>query len=226
MIYSGYTGTNADLIAAVSQLYIKDDDIVADVTYGQGVFWKKTDTSRFNLLASDIGISDRSGDGSFRADFRALPYGDHCIDVVVFDPPYVHNAGAKRVIADKHYKNSETTEGLYNSDIMELYRLGMTEAARVISTSGGQMWVKCKDEVEANVQRWSHITIYNIAMSLGLCPRDLFVLMPSASIAPNRWGKQWHARKNHSFLWVFTRPDERYAKLLKQNIPTRMRNLG
>lgn len=226
MIYSGYTGTNADLIAAVSQLYIKDDDIVADVTYGQGVFWKKTDTKRFNLLASDLHMPILAGDGCFRADFRKLPFADGSVDVVVFDPPYVHNAGDKRVIADKHYKNAQTTEGLYNSDIMELYRQGMTEAFRVISSDGGQIWVKCKDEVEANVQRWSHIAIYNIALTLGLCPRDLFVLMPHATIAPNRWDRQWHARKNHSFLWVFTRPDERYAKLLRQNVPTRMRTHG
>ncbi len=91
---------------------------------------------------------------------------------------------------------------------------GMREAFRVLKPEGGSLWVKCKDEVEREVQRWSHIEIYEMALELGFCARDLFVL--TGTTAPERWpGRvQYHARKTHSYLWVFERPDRRYGKLL------------
>lgn len=202
------------MIAAVSSFYIKNGAVVADVTYGGGTFWKKTDTSRFKLKKTDI----MSG-----VDFRALPYKDHTIDVVVFDPPYTHNPGTRKHkhMTDSQYRNAATTAGMYNADIMQLYREGMIEAFRVLNPNGGQLWVKCKDEVEAGVQRWSHIELYKIALSIGLCARDLFVITPDSRTSSNRWKRQLHARKNHSYLWIFQRPDAEYAKLLKREPPRR-----
>jgi len=160
------------------------------------------------------------------ADFRALPYADASVDVVVLDPPYVHNAGQRNghgyAPTTTRYNGRATTAGMYNADIMALYRDGMTEAFRVLSPEGGTCWVKCKDEVEREVQRWSHITICQMALEIGFCARDLFILTGMTS--PQRWpGRiQRHARKNHSYLWIFQRPDERYARLLSKP-PPRMR---
>ena len=47
-------GTNADLIANVAQLYLPDGALVADVTYGKGVFWRKCQERRATILASDV----------------------------------------------------------------------------------------------------------------------------------------------------------------------------
>ena len=35
-------GTNDELIKQVAVIYVDDGDTIADVTYGKGVFWKKT----------------------------------------------------------------------------------------------------------------------------------------------------------------------------------------
>jgi hypothetical protein len=79
----------------------------------------------------------------------------------------------------------------------------MVEAVRVLKP-GGRLFVKCKDEVESGVQRWSHVELHHIATAeLSLYPRDLFVLVPSSRSPSARWPSQRHARKNHSFLWVF-----------------------
>jgi hypothetical protein len=200
-VYSGQIGDNADLIAAASTLYIRDGATVADVTYGKGAFWRKTDTQRFELRASDLHPLD---DTVTAHDFRDLPYHDETLDVVVLDPPYVHNPG--RHITDARYNNAATTTGMYNADIMRLYGQGMEEARRVLR-GGGQLWVKCKDEVESGKQRWSHITLFRQAEELGFYARDLFVIIPWSRTTSNRWPRQFHARKNHSYLWVFERQD-------------------
>jgi hypothetical protein len=188
-IYTAQQGTNADLIAAVARLYLRPGLRVADVTYGRGVFWQKVDLSQIDLLGTDL------ADGT---DFRELPYTDQSVDVVVLDPPYMHNPGRPQV----DYRNVETTRGMSHADIMLLYTEGMREAMRVLRL-GGLLWVKCQDEIESGRQCWSHIEIEQDARDLGFCAVDLFVLVrPAATVQVKR---QLHARKNHSYLWVFRR---------------------
>ena len=199
VVVTSHRGNNANLIAEVASLYIPDNATVADVTYGKGAFWTKTDLTRFHLKGSDL---KPLNEDVLCADFRNLPYADGSLDAVILDPPYIHNPGNH--VTDTRYNNAETTKGLYNADIMKLYEAGMSEANRVLKSKGGQLWVKCKDEVESNTQRWSHIYLYEIAQRLGFYAKDLFVLTPDSNTTSNRWpGKQRHARKNHSYLWVF-----------------------
>jgi hypothetical protein len=211
---SAYIGNNDDLIATVLQFYLPKDGVVADITFGKGVFWRKVDTTRFTLLTSDIFVRKRKYDLQLPMelelrcmDFRKLDYSDGSIDVVVFDPPYTHNPGNH--VTEKNYRLAATTRGMYHRDIIELYRQGMQEATRVIKPEGGQVWVKCKDEIESGIQRWSHVEIYEIARELGMFARDLFVLVPTSRVGPSRWKRQLHARKTHSYLWIFERPRKR-----------------
>lgn len=193
-------GSNDQLIADVAHLYLADGDVVADVTYSSGRFWKKVDLSRYQFLASDL--MPPRGSGAVAADFRALPYTADSVDALVFDPPYIHSPG-KGMLADR-YNGRQTTDMITYADIIGLYRDGMTEAARVLR-DGGQLWVKCKDTLASERQRWSHITVYELAQELGLYARDLFLLVPPApsSITTGRWARQIHARKVHSYLWIF-----------------------
>jgi hypothetical protein len=189
-------GNNSDLIAAVAKLYLPDDDgLVADITWGHGVFWRRFNgRRRFTLMGSDI-RSDLPG-VSMVADFRRLPYADASFDVVVLDPPYTHCGH----FINNHRYGAALTDHMRHPQIMELYRQGMTEAKRVLRP-GGTLWVKCKDEVDAG-QHWAHITLHNIALELKLRPDDLFVLAPRPA-PTRRWPTQRHARKTHSYLWIF-----------------------
>lgn len=193
-------GTNDQLIADVARLYLADGAVIADVTYGQGRFWKKTDTSRFRFLASDL---EPAAPGVLAADFSSLPYEDDSADVVVFDPPYIHSPGAGMYAA--RYNGGATTTANSHAGIMAVYQSGMTEAARVLR-DGGQLWVKCKDTIASERQCWSHIDIHEMAKGLGMYARDLFLLVPAAPstvAAGGRWPRQLHARKVHSYLWIF-----------------------
>jgi hypothetical protein len=191
------SGNNADLIAEVARLYATGNPKIADLTYGKGVFWRKTPHLR--VFGSDIITVPKRPH-----DFTALPYGDATFDIAVLDPPYIHSPGQH--MTDHRYQNAATTKGLLQKDIRELYRKGMVEAARIVRRPGGQVWVKCKDQVQSSMQRWAHIEIYDDARALGLWGRDLFILHADATTTSNRWPVQHHARKPHSYLWVFEHP--------------------
>ena len=193
-VYTASRGTNATIIDSACRLYVKDGDVVADVTYGKGAFWTLTDTTRFELLKSDLKTCEITN-----YDLTRLPYGDSCLDHFVLDPSYMHTPGSPMV--DERYKNSETTGAMYHGDIMaKLYSGGMSEARRTLKNKG-MLWVKCQDEIQSSKQVWSHIEVYNIALAFGFYPKDMFVLISKTN--PPIQHKQKHARRNHSYLWIF-----------------------
>jgi hypothetical protein len=194
-IYTSYTCNNYTLIANAAALFFQDGWTIADVTYGKGVFWRSVDVSKYIFHPSDIMTCPDTA-----YDFKHLPYEDASHDVVVFDPPYAHNPG--RMIVNDNYQNAETTKGFYHKDIMQLYYDGMKEAYRVLKVDG-LLLVKCKDEIESSLQKMSHIEIYNYAVNvLEMIAEDLFILtQKNAPVI--QFKKQQHARKNHSYLWIF-----------------------
>lgn len=145
-------GGNAALIEQVCRLYTPPGARIADVTHSTGRFWARKPPG-IAVIGSDIAPHDGL---SLVCDCRRLPYAPASFDVVVLDLPYVHSPGTRNPHAyaptTTRY-NNVTTAGLYNADIMELYRAGMAEAFRVLVPDGGMCWVKCKDEVEREVQR-------------------------------------------------------------------------
>lgn len=202
-LYTSHTGNNDDLIKEVSKLYLFDKAKIADVTYGKGVFWKKVDLKQYDFHPSDLITVPTA-----LYDFTKLPYKSKTFDVVVFDPPYAHNPG--KMMVNDNYKNSETTKGFYHKDIIDLYKKGMVEANRILKENG-TLWVKCQDEIESSLQRWSHIEIFNIALNeLNLIPKDLFVLTQNKK--PFVQHTQKHARKNHSYLWIFSKLNDKSFK--------------
>jgi hypothetical protein len=188
-------GTNANLIAAAAKLYIRDGDIVADVTFGRGLFWRKTNTSRFTLLASDL--QPRAPE-AIPMDFRVLAYADASLDHVVLDPPYMHDPSPSY---ETLYAGRATTAGIGHVEIMALYRAGMTEAARVLRR-GGMAWIKGKDMLENGRQCWAHVELHKIAQQLGMVAVDKLYLATGMRMLDRRQ-TQRHSRRNVSFLWLF-----------------------
>jgi hypothetical protein len=215
-VVTAHIGNNADLIYEVCRMYAPAPSSyrVLDVTWGKGAFWSRVQAdpamrSRLELVGSDLepSLQPDPSDGRVdvwrTCDFRSLPDADASADIVVLDPPYVHSPG--KHMTDGRYNNAATTKGFYHDDIMNLYREGMTEARRVLK-DGGLVWVKCKDQVMSGQQRWSVVDLHRIATEeLGLYAQDMFVLIPTSRTSSNRWSTQKHARKNHSFLWVFSK---------------------
>lgn len=187
MILTGTLGDNSDLFRSVSEMYIPDGVSVADVTFGKGVFWKQVDTSRFNLITSDL---------STGIDFTKLPYKKDSIDILVLDPPYMHGGATVKKSINDCYRNQNTS----HESVVRLYAGGILEASRVLK-KGGYIFVKCQDEIESAKQRLTHCEILSMFELFGFSCQDIFVLIQK-SIPAMREKYQNTARKNHSFLII------------------------
>jgi hypothetical protein len=211
LIVSAYVGVNEDVFPNVLRLHVPPGSVVADVTYGTGIFWKNVPPNTYRLLATDI----KTG-----VDCRCLPYGDGELDCVVLDPPYMeglfrrykeHLAGSGSYSAFRStYSNgAEMSSGpKYHDAVLGLYYEAGREAFRVLRRHG-VLIVKCQDEVSANIQRLTHVEILNAYAKMGFYAKDLFVVVRANRPAVSRMKRQEHARKNHSYFLVFVKTEGR-----------------
>ncbi len=200
LVFSAYMTTNQDVFPKVLRLYVPMGSVVADVTYGKGVFWRDIQPGEYRVLASDL------KDG---VDCRNLPYEPSSVDCVVLDPPYMHTPGGTAHVSHQNYENyyknnaaSSANGAKYHEAVLDLYFAASKEALRVLKPKG-ILIVKCQDEVCANRQRLTHVEIINDLVKGGFSIEDLFVVMRLNRPGVSRILRQVHARKNHSYFLVF-----------------------
>ena len=199
LVFSACVGDNSELFPEIMGLYVPQGSIVADVTYGNGVFWKSIPSGAYELKATDL---------SSGVDCRKLPHAEGSVDCVVFDPPYMHTPGGTAHNGhqnfETYYRNNGTTNSSkkYHEAVLDLYVQGSREAYRVLKPKG-ILIVKCQDEVCANKQRLTHVEIINELTAMGYVAEDLFVIVRRNKPGVSRILTQRHARKNHSYFLVF-----------------------
>lgn len=207
LILSCHRGSNAEVFPQILKLYVPEGSIVADTTFGRGVFWKLVPPGLYTLWSSDL----QEG-----VDARALPYITGSVDAVVFDPPYMHTSQVDRSRAygsmafESYYKVNRPPEERaggpkYHDAIIALYLDAAREALRVLHPQGVYI-VKCQDEVCTNRQRLTHVELLNAYEKMGFLIEDLFVVMRINRPGVSRIVKQVHARKAHSYFLVVRAP--------------------
>jgi hypothetical protein len=204
LVFSAHVGTNDNVFPQILSLYVERGSAVADVTYGKGVFWKTAPPNSYRLLATDLETG---------TDCRQLPYKNDSIDCVVFDPPYMHTPGGTAHVGHQNYENyyqnnRAASDKKYHEAVLDLYFTAAREAWRVLRQTGTYI-VKCMDEVCANQQRLTHVEIINELAKQGFIVEDLFVVVRNGRPGVSRVLAQIHARKNHSYFLVFSKPKER-----------------
>ena len=203
LILSTHIGGNADVFPQVLKLHVPEKSVIADVTYGKGVFWKKVDLSKYKTHFTDI----QTG-----VDCRNLPYDAASIDCVVLDPPYMEGASRNTAYStgqkafSNYYglKEIKQSGDRYHGAILRLYLEACVEADRVLKPKG-ILIIKCMDEVCANKQKLTHVEIINALSEKGYYAKDLFVVVRTNRPIVSRLIKQVHARKNHSYFLVFVK---------------------
>ncbi|MBM4422451.1 MAG: site-specific DNA-methyltransferase [Chloroflexi bacterium] len=207
VVQSAYMNGNAEVFPKLLALHVPEGSLVADVTYGQGVFWRNVPEGKYIIKATDL----KTG-----VDCRKLPYSDKSIDCVVLDPPYME--GLLRRNADhlggvgsyKSFRNaySDGNGGdggpKWHKAVLDLYFKAGKEAHRVLCEKGIFI-VKCQDEVSAGKQNLTHVELINEYASMGFYAKDLFVVVRLNNASVSRLKKQVHARKNHSYFLVFVK---------------------
>ena len=207
LLLSAHVATNDQIFPQILALHVPKGAVVADVTYGTGVFWRRIPKGMYSLKASDL----KTG-----VDCTKLPYKADSIDCVVLDPPYMEGlfrrtkqqlaGGGTYAAFRSFYSNGAATNGgpKYHDAVLDLYFRAGAEASRVLKP-GGVFIVKCQDEVSANIQRLTHVELINAFASVGFFAKDLFVIVRTNRPGVSRLLKQRHARKNHSYFLVFVK---------------------
>jgi hypothetical protein len=208
IVHSAAVAGNAEVFPEVMRLHVPRGAVVADVTYGKGVFWRNIDLRQYTLRATDLQMG---------VDATDLPYDEDSLDALVLDPPYMeglfrkstdHMAGGGTHGAFRtRYSDGKATQAAegrpkWHDAVLDLYFRAGVEARRCLKV-GGTFIVKCQDEVSANRQRLTHVELINHFEGQDFYCKDLFVVVRNNRPGISRVKKQVHARKNHSYFLVF-----------------------
>jgi hypothetical protein len=123
----------------------------------------------------------------------------------MYDPPFI--------IAGATYKTSKEGSALMPKrfeiytcydDLKSNYYKTLKELYRICD-KGGFVVMKCQDTVTGGKQYFTHVMVMNMAMSIGFYPKDMVVLFNKVRMNSfgTKWKKQEHARKYHSYFWIF-----------------------
>lgn len=189
-----------EIINNILELYVPSKTIDVDVTYSKGGFYKKGIVKEPNLK---FDLFPQTKD-TIKADSRFLPLKDESVDCVIFDPPFLATTGPSLTNGCSGNKMARRF-GVFNNerDLITYYYLSLKEISRTL-TNKGILIFKCQDKISSGRQYWNHNTVHTMALTTGLEAEDLFIcLAKNRLVAKWQLDNQKHARKFHSYFWVF-----------------------
>jgi len=188
-----------EIINNIIDLHIDKNVIDCDPTYSKGGFYKK------NIIKSPMYKFDLypQSEDVKKANSENLPLGDESLDSIIFDPPFVVSKGPS---LKKKKKGSNIISSRFSSYetiplLWEYYSKSLKEFYRILKPDGILIF-KCQDTVSGGKNYFSHNYVMNKALEYGFYPKDFFVLLAKNRII-GKMKKQQHARKYHSYFWVF-----------------------
>jgi len=234
VICSAYIDNNDEVFKDILSLFVEEGSTIADVTFGLGVFWNKVDTTKYNVLPSDLYLKEETKRKYARLNPRdginckELPYENVSLDALVLDPPYMESFYRKQTEqiggTGTHYSfrrayssgvgNEKAEKAKYHDAVTEMYIKAGSEAHRVIRDNGIFI-VKCQDEVSANKQRLTHVEIITAYEQMGFYCEDIFIVVRTNKPVVSRLKEQKHARKNHSYFLVFRKMKSNITNIVK-----------
>lgn len=185
-----------EILKWILKLYVPEGSFEVDSTFSKGGFYKGIPPPR---LCFDL---NPQTEGVIQADCRELPLEDSSIASLVFDPPFLATTGKSLEDGKGNIINRRFSVCKSETELQSLYSDAVREAHRVLKP-GGIFVFKCQDKVSSGKQYWMHCYIYDLAMRNGFEVLDLFVLLAKSRLIADWQRNQKHARKYHSFFWVF-----------------------
>ncbi len=166
--------------------------IHADVTFGSGCFYKK------GIAWPELWFDPAPRKpGVIAADVCRLPLRNYSLRSVMFDPPFLIKTGPGAKLKERFGCPVGNMRDLWG-----FYFLAMKEIHRVL-VPGGWLVFKCQDGVLSGVNHFTHLVVCEWGVKLGFKPVDLFILLANHRMTDPTHKTQKHARKYHSYFWVF-----------------------
>jgi hypothetical protein len=187
------------IIANILSLHSKENKIDCDPTYSVGNFYKSGIPKPKYIF--DKYPQPGLGTRVIQASANNLPLNDESINTIMFDPPFVIGGELHEGIKEGSSIIQKRFTG-FNSffELKQMYFLSLREFYRILKDNGIVIF-KCQDQVSSAKQHFIHVWIMYKAMELGFYPKDLFILLSKNRLTDKRI--QQHARKFHSYFWVF-----------------------
>jgi hypothetical protein len=187
----GYS--DKDIITSIIELHNNGQNFELDPCYSIGNFYKTTGIAvpkyRFDINPQVAGV--------IQADVKNIPLPANSIRSVIFDPPFMFGTHGQT-------KNYQMTKrfSMFDSfdELQNMYVGALKEFSRIL-VKNGIVAFKCQDYTDSKTTM-THALVYQWATDLGFYAKDLFILVFGARIY-NSTLKQKHARKFHSYWWIF-----------------------
>lgn len=180
-----------DILNAIISLHCPNG-FDLDPTYSTGIFYRNIPQPRMKYDISPQVAGVEKGDS------RNLPIPDSSVSSIVFDPPFcfgihgktLNNISAKRFTMFRNF-----------DELSDMYRSSLAEFKRILRP-GGILVFKCQDYTD-NKTTMTHCLVWKWAERCGYYAKDLFILVAPGGRIYNPKLRQRHARKFHSYVWVF-----------------------
>lgn len=187
-----------EILEWILRLYVPSGCFDVDPTYSKGNFYKSGAIPKPRYC---FDIAPQS-DEILKADCRELPIAYNSIDSMIVDLPFLATSGASLEKDEGNIINRRFSVCKNKSELTALYKDTLTEAFRILKPKG-ILVMKCQDKVSSGKQYMMHCDIYNMAKDIGFYAIDLFILLAKSCLVANWQRNQKHARKYHSYFWVF-----------------------
>ena len=197
MRYLSVFDNDADILTAMSDIFLKGKWYDLDCTYSKGVFYEKIPTPK---IKSDL---FPLFDDVIEADSQNLEFAkDNSFESIVFDPPFLFrnrkSANNDKISARFSYFKSY-------EELQEMYRNSLDCFRRKLK-KGGYLFFKCQDMID-NKFYCTHNDIINYATNNGFELKDIVIKATRQKL--QRDAKQQNCvAKVHSYWLVFKKGGE------------------
>ena len=191
-VISSVGHSDSEILSNILRLHIGKETFDLDPCFSKGNFYIQIPAPnlRFDIHPLDTDVQ--------KGDCRSLPLGSGRLDSIVFDPPFMFgtHGQTKNNKMNKRFTMFDTWD-----ELVEMYQASLREFHRLLK-SGGVLVFKCQDYTDAK-STMTHCFVWQWAIDVGFYPRDLFILHWKGGRIYNPNLVQRHARKFHSYYWVF-----------------------
>lgn len=191
-----------EVLRWILRLYVPEGVFDLDPTYSTGGFYRTIPPPKlcFDLHPQRECVR--------QADCRDLPLEAGSIRSMIIDPPFLATTGKSLNSDTGNIIGRRFSVCRNERELAALYEAAIAEAHRVLMPEGVLVF-KCQDKVSSGKQHMMHCMVYTWATQRGFDPLDLFILLAKSRLVANWQRNQKHARKYHSYFWVFRKHTNR-----------------